>query len=481
MKNKFKVCLGALLLAASLPITSAAAEKQPFPDVPPSKHFAVAVNDLAARHIIGGYPDGTFKPGNSITRGQAAAIIAKMTGVDTNQVKNPRFKDVSTSHGFYKAISALAEKGVIGGYQDGTFKPNDPINRKNMAAILVKAFDLPRDTAVSNPFKDPSGITDDVLIIYKLGITTGTSPTTFSPNAFITRGQAAKMLKSTEDLKPQNILTMQPDDFGLTAIDRIRTNSLHQDVVKSILVKGKEGYSKDKIQFVPVKEGRDGIIVSGQNSDNSVQMKYYVDVIKVNGELKVSLTETDDIFSAKVKLYNKNEIKKVALSTMEGELLSDNTSFVIEKENVEFQINKAGEYIATVTYKDGTNQRYGIRVQPTKDNFEYKIETLAEKRMAEIEIGKDFNIGTHTIVGENYEEIATVTHESKTNTFRATGKKHGNVAVSFENIIYRIGECEGLGYGECYPYYVEGILIEVRQLGSIVHVYISVIGQSDHA
>ncbi|WP_158232432.1 MULTISPECIES: S-layer homology domain-containing protein [unclassified Sporosarcina] len=188
MKNKFKVCLGALLLAASLPITSAAAEKQPFPDVPPSKHFAVAVNDLAARHIIGGYPDGTFKPGNSITRGQAAAIIAKMTGVDTNQVKNPRFKDVSTSHGFYKAISALAEKGVIGGYPDGTFKPNDPINRKNMAAILVKAFDLPRDTAVSNPFKDPSGITDDVLIIYKLGITTGTSPTTFSPNAFITRG-----------------------------------------------------------------------------------------------------------------------------------------------------------------------------------------------------------------------------------------------------------------------------------------------------
>ena len=71
-----------------------------FPDVPSTKHFAEAVNDFAQRNIIGRYPDGTFKPGNSITRGQAAAIIVKLTKLDTGNVKDPKFKDVTTANGF---------------------------------------------------------------------------------------------------------------------------------------------------------------------------------------------------------------------------------------------------------------------------------------------------------------------------------------------------------------------------------------------
>ena len=101
---------GALLLASSLPATSFAASTKQFSDVPQTKHFAEAVYDLAERNIIGGYPDGTFKPGNSITRGQAAAIIAKMTNLDTSNVKNSGFKDVSTANGYYKAIGAMARQ-----------------------------------------------------------------------------------------------------------------------------------------------------------------------------------------------------------------------------------------------------------------------------------------------------------------------------------------------------------------------------------
>ena len=77
MKRKIMTALGALLLACSLPLSGSAADKQLFKDVPPTKHFAESVNELAERNVIGGYPDGTFKPSNSITRGQAAAIIAK--------------------------------------------------------------------------------------------------------------------------------------------------------------------------------------------------------------------------------------------------------------------------------------------------------------------------------------------------------------------------------------------------------------------
>lgn len=53
--------------------------------------------------------------------------------------------------------------------------------------------------------------------------------------------------------------------------------------------------------------------------------------------------------------------------------------------------------------------------------------------------------------------------------------------MDFENTVYRVGECEGLGFGECYPYYVDGIRIDVLQIGSIVHVFIGVTGEPDNA
>ena len=155
MKNKLTAVLTALLLIfVATPLQGKAATQ--FSDVPSSKHYAEAVYDLAERNIIGGYPDGTFKPGNSITRGQAAAIITKMIGLDTSNVKNPGFKDVSTANGYYKAIAAMAEEGIISGYGDGRYGPNDPIKRGQMASILVKAFDLPRYnfTSYKSPFKD---------------------------------------------------------------------------------------------------------------------------------------------------------------------------------------------------------------------------------------------------------------------------------------------------------------------------------------
>ncbi|GKV67280.1 hypothetical protein NCCP2331_34330 [Sporosarcina sp. NCCP-2331] len=63
MKNKIITLVGALLLACSLPLSSAAAASQPFSDVPPAKHFAEAVNDLAARNILGGLSGRHFQTG----------------------------------------------------------------------------------------------------------------------------------------------------------------------------------------------------------------------------------------------------------------------------------------------------------------------------------------------------------------------------------------------------------------------------------
>ena len=186
MKKRLWGIFGALLLASSLAAPSFAASAKEFSDVPQTKHYAEAVYDLAERHIIGGYPDGTFSRGIQSQGDRQQLSSRKMIDLDTTNVKNPGFKDVSTANGYYKAIAAMANKGIISGYGDGRFGPNDPIKRGQMASILVKAFDLPREYVYNHPFKDignSQSHVDNILAIYALGITSGTTPTTYSPNA----------------------------------------------------------------------------------------------------------------------------------------------------------------------------------------------------------------------------------------------------------------------------------------------------------
>ncbi|PIC67257.1 Parasporal protein [Sporosarcina sp. P21c] len=372
MKKKLLGGLCALLLACSLPLSAAHAESsQPFKDVPPSKHFADAVNELAERNIIGGYPDGTFKPGNSITRGQAAAIIAKMRGLDTSDVKGQKFKDVPASHGFYKAIVKMAEEGMIGGYPDGSFKPNEPIKRKNMAAILVKAFDLPRSVDVKNPFKGEVGITNDVLVIYQLGITSGTSPTTFSPNASITRGQAAKMLAATEQVMMKNAVTVEVGDLGWDTIESILTDEVNPGVFRA--VKGKKDGMQDQVQLIPIKEGKGGFVIAGRAGNEWMYQKYYVHVKKEGSDLRLTLEKTDDSLPTEVALNTKYKtVENIALAKVDGEKISDNVKIERNEYNFTYiMLEKPGDYIATIRFANGEEVRYSVTAFEVKDSFFY--------------------------------------------------------------------------------------------------------------
>ena len=343
MKKRILAAFGALIFACSLPLTEAsAASTKQFSDVPPSKYFAEAVYDLAERNILGGYPDGTFKPGNSITRGQAAAIIAKMVKLDTTNVKDPKFKDVSTANGYYKSIAALAEQGIISGYGDGRYGPNDPIKRGQIASILVKAFDLPRYDYNSGeiPFKDVNYSSHglNIFIIYKLGITSGTTPDTFSPNAFITRGQAAKMLKATEESKPK-MVTLKANELGFDQIRRIEADAIESDFFEGLLVQGKylpTGYSGDQIQLIPLKEGTSTLVVSGVKDGSELYKKYYVHMKKENGELDLSLEQTEDSLPTVATLWFyensmtepiSEPVQNISLETMDGEKFSDSVEF----------------------------------------------------------------------------------------------------------------------------------------------------------
>lgn len=142
--------------------TSAPAKKVADVKIDTSKVAADTRGHWAEKYIailqqngtIGGFPDGTFKPNNGITRAQFAAIATK--ALDLPPAGRPsKFNDLSKKQWFYKAVSAVSEAGLVGGYPDGTFRPNDKITRTQAFVILSKALkNANADSKVLGKYKD---------------------------------------------------------------------------------------------------------------------------------------------------------------------------------------------------------------------------------------------------------------------------------------------------------------------------------------
>jgi len=206
MRNKklYNIALAATMTtAAVVAIAPAQADAaKSFSDLTPANVHYDNVMNLVERGVITGYPDGTFKPNQSISRAHAAKIIAKALGLDTKNVKNPNFKDIPTNYAYYGEIAALANAGIINGYPDGTFKPNATLTRGQMAKIIARAFEL-TGKADNLPFKDiaNSEYKEYIAALYANKVTTGTTPTTYSPVNPVTRGQLASFVVRAEEAK----------------------------------------------------------------------------------------------------------------------------------------------------------------------------------------------------------------------------------------------------------------------------------------
>ena len=155
MKNKKITCslFVVVLLAVTLLLpTSNVQAASRFPDVP-STHWAYNyVDDIASRGIISGFPDGTFRPNSSVTREQAAKMIVIAAGIPYKG-KASKFPDVSKDNWASPFVAAAKDAGVIGGFPDGTFRPKDKVTRAQVAAMVTKAFDL-KLVGKASSFKD---------------------------------------------------------------------------------------------------------------------------------------------------------------------------------------------------------------------------------------------------------------------------------------------------------------------------------------
>jgi len=117
-----------------------------FSDVPSNHGFYEYITPLKCAGIIGGYSDGTFRPDGDVTRGAATKFIinAKTATQGENSIIHDYddvedFSDVPTDHPFYEFIMKAKVNGLIGGYGDGTFRPEEKISRGAVAHIVNKA------------------------------------------------------------------------------------------------------------------------------------------------------------------------------------------------------------------------------------------------------------------------------------------------------------------------------------------------------
>ncbi|MRN51760.1 S-layer homology domain-containing protein [Paenibacillus monticola] len=177
-----------------------------FPDI--SGHWAQAeIERLASRFIVNGQSMGSFAPETTISRAEFAAMLIRSLDLqpDPAATANSSFRDVQDSSWFAAAARAAAGLGLVQGYADGSFRPNTPITREQMAVMVARALklvpveaDLKGTSDGSLTFKDAAGIStwakEAVDTLGANGIMKGQSAGNFAPSSDTSRAEAAVIL-----------------------------------------------------------------------------------------------------------------------------------------------------------------------------------------------------------------------------------------------------------------------------------------------
>lgn len=187
--KRLKFILAAILaLSLFIPTSSQAAG---FSDVS-TNHWAYgSIAKLANAKILNGYSNGRFGPEDTVTRAQAAKIVATALKTPLTTTYKPSYQDVPTSHWAYKEISALTEKGI---FSNATkFNPDATLSRAQMAKVLVVAYQIKMDDNHQVTFKD---VPKDnwhpfITALAEVQITAGITWNQFSPYGKVSRAQMA--------------------------------------------------------------------------------------------------------------------------------------------------------------------------------------------------------------------------------------------------------------------------------------------------
>ena len=167
-----------------------------FVDVPSGSYYEDAVDWAVANGITTGMDAAHFSPDGICTRAQAVTFLWRAAGRPAPESRTMPFTDVPADSYYYDAVLWAVENGITKGTSSTTFSPDDTCTRAQIVTFLWRSEQSPA-AGSSNPFTDVSAdayYADAVLWAVKEAITTGTTRTTFSPDAECTRAQIVTFL-----------------------------------------------------------------------------------------------------------------------------------------------------------------------------------------------------------------------------------------------------------------------------------------------
>lgn len=298
-KQKLSIALAAMMIMASASTVSFAAG---FSDLSQASWAKATIEEWTQKGLVSGYPDGTFRPSNHITRAEFATLVQK--AFDLKSEAKSEFSDVKSSDWYYDAVATLASLGVVGGYEDGTFRPAGHITRAEAAAIMTNLKKLNPNASAAEKFADYASMADwakgHVGAVVEAKFMGGYPDGTFKASNTITRAESVATLNNV--INPgevqANLVIDKAGTYGGTEVDyQMEKGNVTVNVadvtLKNMVIDGDlilaEGIGEGEVTLENVTvKGDTHVLGGGANSiyiKNSKMAKIFVN--KKNGQIRI--------------------------------------------------------------------------------------------------------------------------------------------------------------------------------------------------
>ena len=312
MKKKHAITITAVLAASmAMSVTAFGAPT----DI--QGHWAQnTINKWVDKGDISGYPDGTFRPNNMITRAEFVVLVNNAKGYTKSGYAY--FSDVPSHYWGKNAIQTGVAAGYISGDGNGIFRPNDPVTRQEAAAMISRILDLKQNESRAYRYTDSYAISNwakgVVGAVSEAGIMAGYPDGSFGPNKVLTRAEAVLALDKTVNYKPGD---KEEDKEETKKEDMLLTHSKLEDttITGDLTISDRLGTKTITLEDVTVK-GK--LIVDGGS-----------EVILKDCDIKEMVMDQKD---TTVKASGKTTVEKTTFKKIGKLTGGDYTDVIVDKE-----------------------------------------------------------------------------------------------------------------------------------------------------